>query len=392
MTPDDLFAPGSDANWSPPEALEAPVDSGRPLVLYRGPLQRHRLRLLLSALNQRYGATDVVWLSPLGVHRVPSDGVTWLAQQAGVAALRVVDSRTTRYVDTMMALRRLKLGGRGVVVCLNISTLPYLAAIRSRWSMWMVQGIPEEQGFSRASQRDARAWVTWKVLASSKTPTLTVAVSRRMASYMSSRLPGQNVTVVPNSVSDDALHPPSPTSNPPTLVYMGSGAKWQNLDQLAELWGAASELNPEMRFRVVSNDDRALVLGRNLPAARIESRSGWHPSEVAEALSGAAAGFLLRTSHIVNLVSCPVKFGEYAGASVPVVATDMDWDVADTIRDTGCGLLLSPDLGTRALAGTLLDWLASDEYRRAPQAAFEVGESLSDSAITSKLLELLPNP
>ena len=58
----------------------------------------------------------------------------------------------------------------------------------------------------------------------------------------------------------------------------------------------------------------------------------------------------MRLPDVVNEASFPTKFGEYVASGVPVVTTDVGWDVADIIRQTGAGVLVDPfgDPGTTA--------------------------------------------
>jgi glycosyltransferase involved in cell wall biosynthesis len=54
-----------------------------------------------------------------------------------------------------------------------------------------------------------------------------------------------------------------------------------------------------------------------------------------------------------------VKLGEYLAAGVPVVTTDIAWDPADFVRDTGTGIVVQPTDPPRQIAERVLELIAS---------------------------------
>ena len=332
---------------------------------------------------------DFVWLVPRATQQ---RGLAWLASQGGVSSLRLIDSRKNRFVRSVKDLRALGWDSRRVTICINLSTLPYLSSIRTHWTIWFVQGIPEERQFRNPTAANrARTIAWWTLLSFLEVPDVTAVVAAPMKELIEEKLRKHNVVVIPNSVADEAFLPP-PTDAPTdhVVTYMGSGAAWQNLDHLRVVWSHLSEIDPAIRFRVISNDPRSAALVSTLPTNSYELSSAWQPSEVAKKLENSSAGFLLRTAELVNQVSCPVKFAEYLAASVPVVTTDMRWDMARLVRETGCGLLLSPSQPPQHQARNLADWLGSDAHRDARSVAQEVARTRSDSAIGEHIKELMP--
>ena len=369
------------------EALTAEPSPDRPMVIYRGPLQRHRLRLVITALRQEYGDSDFVWLAP---RRLRVRHIEWLAGLAGIGRLEVIDSRRGKFIHSARALRKLGWDPRPVTCFINASSLAFRAFVKTRWSIWFVQGIPEEKALKAGtSSSRLRSQGQWRLLSLQKAPDVTVVVSNPMQRLVADRLPKHNVRVVPNSVSEEFFREPRP-SGTHTLLYLGTGAAWQNIEHLNEVWQHIHEKAPEIRFKVVSGDDKTLVLGRDIDPSLIERQSAWSAADVADLLEGSTAGFLLREDNLVNEVSCPVKFGEYLAASVPVIASDLGWDISDLLRESGAGLLLDPKWDAAAKADAVVAWLESPFLEQAIEQASPTALPRSDSAIAAKMQALLP--
>ena len=78
-------------------------------------------------------------------------------------------------------------------------------------------------------------------------------------------------------------------------------------------------------------------------------------------------GFLIRRPDIVNETSFPTKFGEYVAAGVPVISSDVGWEVADIIRSTGCGLVVDWAGDPQVVARQVLEF--RDRAARDPSVA-----------------------
>ena len=89
----------SQINLTEIEKLHKPTNDERPLIIYRGRLQRHRLRVVVQALNLAYGEVDFVWLVP---SRVTDKALSWLNDLEGVIAIRIVDSRKSRILFSLL--------------------------------------------------------------------------------------------------------------------------------------------------------------------------------------------------------------------------------------------------------------------------------------------------
>jgi hypothetical protein len=162
------------------------------------------------------------------------------------------------------------------------------------------------------------------------------------------------------------------------LTYQGTGAPWQGLEILSRVWGELARADPGLVFRVISNDARTRVLGAHLPEARIEYRSGDGPADVAALLHECRAGFIIRSPHVANRVSFPTKFGEYVAAGVPVVCSDVGWELTGIVRTTGCGVSVPADASVVEVAARTVDLLGDPVAERAAAAGCAAAALLLD--------------
>jgi len=138
-------------------------------------------------------------------------------------------------------------------------------------------------------------------------------------------------------------------------TYTGSGAPWQNLSQLSEVWGSLHKLDENIRFRVISRDPRAIALGDKVPKEAIEFVGTSDLDELAAYLEQAEVGFLIRQDSLVNRVSFPTKLSEYFASGAWVVSSDIDWDVADIIKKHSVGILVPPSWSSDQIATRILE-------------------------------------
>ena len=347
--------------------MTAPEGRGA-LLVYRGPWQGRRLDFIVNSLMEVHDDLEMIWLDPDHRRRV-ADGVDHLEfrgrlqRGADLRAFEVMDGRTARLPAAWRVLRRRR--RVAVVHAVGFSTLTYARAVPHRQLGWFINGIPEERLLYRQSPRArVAARTSWLVARLGKRPDLAVVVSSRMARLVERRLPGTVTAVAPTCPRLDRFHPPADADRR-FVTYLGSGAPWQGLDTVAAIWSAMAELDDRVRFRVISRDARAKVLTAGVPSERIEVVGTNDPDDVARMLWQADIGFLVRAPDLVNEVSFPTKFGEYVAAGVPVVLSDLDWDLSDIARETDCALLVSPDSSTADVAKASLAYL--DRVHAEPQ-------------------------
>jgi glycosyltransferase involved in cell wall biosynthesis len=311
-------------------------------VLYRGPFQGRRLGFLLESISRVHGDVDLTWLNP---RLEPGVSTRWFFEWVDewwpfVARRAELDGSVRSLPHVVRHLRR-RLGRRpAIVYTIGSLALPYGRAVGPRALVWCINGIPEERLLHDRGWRSQTAVrVEWLVARAGRRPNVVVTVSGPMGKLVERRLPGTRWIKAPTCVDLETFRPPA-TVTRSRLTYVGSGAPWQCLDLLAAVWSELYRLDPSLRFRVISRDDRTRVLTVGMPASAVEVRGAELPQDVATALWEAELGFLLRTPGIVNETSFPTKFGEYVAAGVPVVSTDVGWEPAAMVRRTGCGVIV----------------------------------------------------
>ncbi len=327
-------------------------------VLYRGPFQGRRVRFLVDSLASARPSMDFVWLDPApgAEHALP--GLERLRnERESVRSTRLLDGSWRALPAAIRELRGFVPAGEDVLA-IGFTSLAYARALRPRHLLWAVNGIPEERLLYDASPR-SRAIITsmWASARLGRRPDLTIVVSNPMGRLVERRLPGARWAKAPTSVDRDVFTPAghSPRS---TMVYVGSGAPWQGIDVLAPIWSELHRRDPSVRFRVVSRDERARALLRDIPASHAEMIPAHTPTAVAATLTDAELAFLVRLPDVVNEASFPTKFGEYVASGVPVVTTDVGWDISDIVRRTGCGLLVDPHASPAANVDSIMHYRA----------------------------------
>lgn len=271
-------------------------------------------------------------------------------------------------------------------MCMGYTSIWYGRAAARGPLTWCVSGIPEERLLYDDSMK-SRAAVNamWRAVDVVRKPELVVTVSNPMSALVQRRLGDVSCFAAP-TCPDRELFRPRKERERRYLTYLGTGAPWQGLSQLAGVWAEIARRRPETRFRVISRDERTRVLGEGVPPESIEFTPAQGPREVAELLWEASAGFIIRSPHVVNDVSYPTKFGEYVAAGVPVVATDLEWDLSQVIRDTGCGVLVPVDAN-----GDAADAVLSLHSGALPQACEQAADRLDRRKWVRELADALPN-
>ena len=129
------------------------------------------------------------------------------------------------------------------------------------------------------------------------------------------------------------------------FLYLGTLSVWQWPEAMFSLFAQFYQERPDSLFYLLlphSDHKRAISLLKEhkLPPTSYIINEVPH-SEVGSVIGVADAGFLLRKSHPVNLVSSPTKFGEYLAAGIPVIATHDIGDTSALIRNEKVGLIIS---------------------------------------------------
>lgn len=362
------------------------------MIVYRGVLQRSRLRLLLDAFPTDDHARRFTWLHTVPVERRQRDGLeellgqlhtpvslrildgrrpAWRATRAGVAALLRTAPDEDLYVIGPSALAYVPLDRRPLVLCAN--------------------GIPEERELHRdglAPRVASRlAWLSHRAALAPRRRAAVVVVSSRMADLVRSRLGVHDVFVAPTAAGEEYFQQPLDRPRPFAYCYQGSGAPWQGLERLNQVWRALAAAEPDARFLVVSRDDRCRALGEGMPAGTVEFASAADPGAVATLLAQCQVGFVLRHDHVVNRVSYPTKVGESLACGLALVMTELDWDPAEVLREHGkVGALVAPDAPATVVAHAASE-LRSAHSTTIADACREAALPLRRSALQGELRE-----
>lgn len=329
-------------------------------IVHRGHFQGRRIRFLAEVALRLDGAVRLVWLNSA---YKPGQPVDWFpefeAAEPRITARHELDGRRRGLPSALRQLRRGEAHIDGPVLAVGFSALPYAWSLRRRPLIWCLQGIPEERLMHRDSPADRFAiQARWRGMRLGPRPDAVLVVSDGMRKLLHRRMPGVPCISAPSTTIVSTFEPPSATRRR-LLTYLGSGAPWQHLDLLADVWREVHRLDPSTRFLAVTRDERAAVLGHGLPPGVFEMVTAHEPEEVARWLWETELGFIVRRPHLVNSVASPTKFAEFVAAGVPVVVTDIGWDIADIVRETGCGVLVDGEASPHSIARDVVG------YRRA---------------------------
>jgi glycosyltransferase involved in cell wall biosynthesis len=358
-------------------------------LLYRGPYQGSRIPFVVESLERAYGSVNFVWLVP--------GNVTVASANTNIDSLMKSYPRTTVHTvpgsmrsagSAILRLRGGLIDRSKPVVCLGFTSLRFGTAVARGPLVWCVSGIPEEKLLYDDSRR-SHAWVSgmWRLARAGRSPDLVVTVSDPMSRLIERRMGAVATFAAPTCV-DRSMFTPGDEEERRYLTYLGTGAPWQGIDLLAEIWREIARQDAGIRFRVISRDERTHVLLEAVGRKRAELRHGTR-AEVGGLLHKGAAGFIIRRPHIVNEVSYPTKFAEYAASGVPVVATDLDWDLSGVIRETGCGTVLPVGVDPETAATAVLE-MSPPGGERMQAACRAAAERLDRRLWVEKLAAAMP--
>ncbi len=328
------------------------------LIIYRGPLERARLAFIFETLKDKFEDLSFIWISPRvneGDRKYYSD--LFISEYSFSKSI-ILEHTYKDYFSTQSEIKKFigssKVNFLGLI---GFSALEFGLRIESSKKVWFINGVPEENGFSGKSFLEDRKvdiiWGVKKMLM--KNIDLVVTVSNRMNQLVNKRLKISNAFAAPTCVDTSVFG----TSNSQRIIdfcYLGSGASWQAIDLLAEVWSNLYKLDSTLRFRVISRDERTHILAKNIPETNIEFVSSHEFKEVAQYISECKAGFLLRKDHIVNKVCFPTKLAEYLASGCWVVSTNIDWDIKDYFEKYNIGLLVSPVEKPKEIAKQILKY------------------------------------
>lgn len=324
-------------------------------VIYRGPLERSRLSYLLESAALQYGAVNFIWIFPGVMTAQRLEAYKSYIKTQPVAREFVINKPLKSFFGTRAAIRKIISDPCDTVLCIGFSAIWFSSVVKFKRLIWCVNGIPEEKELTSGMPK-LISRLNWFVCRLFARPDLIVVVSSGMQKLVSRHMGSTPIFVAPTCVDIGTFRKQGATRR--YFTYLGTGAAWQALDLLSELWQRIHYLDSTIRFRVISRDPRANVLAKNISPANIEFVGSNDFEQVAQWLNEAEAGFLVRRDNLINRVSFPTKLAEYLAAGAWVVSSDFDWEVKEHIEAHGCGVLIG-DINEEAAKKILQFYKAS---------------------------------
>ncbi|AVR46901.1 hypothetical protein C7S20_17440 [Christiangramia fulva] len=360
------------------------------LIIYRGPLERARLAFLFETLKERYTEINFIWISPRvneGDRKYYSD--LFISEYSFNKTL-ILEHRYQHFFLTNRAIKNF-IGNSDLsfLGLIGFSSLEFGYSLEAEKTVWFINGVPEEKTFSENSfiqnKKVDLLWFIKKTMI--KNIDLVVTVSHRMNSLVKSRLQIEKVFAAPTCV-DTTVFGDYDVQKAIDFCYLGSGAVWQALDLVSEIWDELYKRDSSLKFRVISRDERTEILAKNIPSSNIEFVSSHKFEEVAKYIAECKAGFLIRKDHIVNRVCFPTKLAEYLASNCYVVSTEIDWDIKDYFDRYNIGLLVCLNESPEAMAKRIFEF-----HREFKNSSLDIEECTKqlDRDIWKKKLKLQLN-
>lgn len=188
--------------------------------------------------------------------------------------------------------------------------------------------------------RNLRAWIiaafsAWCVRRALRIADHVNSVSKTMSDWIGRKY-GKKASVLPCCVAGSIKTEGwSEDSGAKTIVYSGGLSAWQKIDTIIALMKKIGDADETIRFRFLTKDVETLK--RKCAEAGLDeskwSAKACKPSEVADELSKADCGIIIRDDTLVNQVASPIKVGEYLAAGLGVIASPFIGDVGKDLAD-----------------------------------------------------------
>ena len=127
------------------------------------------------------------------------------------------------------------------------------------------------------------------------------------------------------------------------LVYLGSLGAWYMLDEMLDFFRVLLAREPDAVFLFVTHDApagiRAAARARGVPEDRLVVRPA-NREEVPQFVAAADIGIFFIQPVFSKKASSPTKMGEMLAVGLPLVTNAGVGDVAEIVRDTGCGVAI----------------------------------------------------
>ena len=184
------------------------------------------------------------------------------------------------------------------------------------------------------------------------------------------------------------------------LAYLGSLGAWYMLDEMLDFFRVMLARDPESVFLFVTHDApegiKAAAAARGIPEQRIVVTPASR-EEVPLFMAAADIGIFFIQPVFSKKASSPTKMGEMLALGLPLVTNAGVGDVAEIVRDTGCGVAI--ERFDAAAYSDALDAIAAMEpapaaqrERALPWFDVEIGIARYDQVYRSLAAQAGSNP
>lgn len=328
-------------------------------IIYRGPLERSRLAFILDTWIDLYEQITFIWVFPGNNFHTKQAGFQHMMKAYPDIKVVVMNDSATQLISTLKKIHQLVVKDQPFDLTMVGVSSPFFAwGLKPEKSFWFINGIPEErESYSSSLKLKLTTQLEWFLLKRLRTPDLIITVSTRMSNHLSKIFTKVAFVAVPTTVDTPtySTHNQGQIPRKGYFTYLGSGAPWQSLDVLSSVWQEIHRIDSSVKFRVISRDYRTEILRSGIASTSIEFVASEHFEQIAKYLAESEVGFFIRRESLVNKVCFPTKMAEYLAGGCWLVTSDIDWDIADYIRQYRVGLLVNPDELPGSLAKKILD-------------------------------------
>lgn len=327
------------------------------IILYRGPLERARLAFIIESMQLCYTEVRLFWIFPGTLSKDARGNFEKYIAPFNVNPV-VLEFRLDKFVYTVQVLKEKIRQFRLFDLCLVGFSAPFFSlGLKRKHTLWFINGIPEEKQMRRKGIIfKIIPFSQWLALRSFFKPDVIITVSKRMTNLVARYLGNGAMFIEAPCCADLTLFRKPSVERKGYFTYLGTGAPWQAIDLLRDVWGEIHQLDKNIKFRVISRDERTRILGKNISTGSIDFVSSNDFDQVAEYLNESEVGFVIRRDSLINRVSFPTKIGEYLASGCSVVTTNLDWDVSEYIKSFEAGILVQPDDTPKEMASKIVKW------------------------------------
>lgn len=210
------------------------------------------------------------------------------------------------------------------LICTNIHVLKKCKKI------YWYQGFESEESYLKHQSFLRRSILRLSEFYAMKASDVIITPSDAMIDVLLQRYPAlkvNNFVTIPNLADSYSTRPRDPRlwgfEKAPQLAlgYIGSLARWQCFEESCRIVAAIQDHLPDTWFLVLTQDSQkaeSIIKQEGIRLYRILTATTGMVSSYASSFD---LGFMLRKNHIVNYVSCPMKWLEYWQCGVPIIAT-----------------------------------------------------------------------